>query len=140
MKNPFTLKVVSDGTRFCNRTKEIEQLMRHAENEANIVLFSPRRYGKTSLVHQVQSRLSERKYLTVFVDLFGLSSVDNIADRIARGIFEGILSHKPLMKKAADIIRTYKPSLAISDSPSLSLSVEKASQTLFGEELLDETA
>ena len=92
MKNPFTLKVVSDMVRFCNRTTEIDQLVRHAENEANIVLYSPRRYGKTSLVHRVQSRLAAKNFLTVFIDLFGLSSVDNIADLIARGIYSGILS------------------------------------------------
>ena len=73
MKNPFTIKVVSDKRYFCNRTREIDKLVRHAENETNVVLFSPRRYGKTSLVRQVQSRLASRKFITVFIDLFGLS-------------------------------------------------------------------
>ena len=139
MKNPFTLKVVSDKVYFCNRTSEIKDLMRYAQNEANVVLYSPRRYGKTSLVHQVQARLRANGFLTVFVDLFGLSSVDNIADRIARGIYAGLLSHKPLMNRAVDMIKTYKPSLSLSENSAFNLSVEKSSQRLFGEDLLDAT-
>lgn len=139
MKNPFTIKVVSDESCFCTRTEEIDKLVRHANNETNVVLFSPRRYGKTSIVRQVQSRLSSQNFITVFIDLFGLSSVDNIADRIAKGIYAGVYRHKPLLNKAADIIKTYRPSMSLSGDSSFFLSVEKASQRLFGEDLLDET-
>ena len=139
MKNPFTIKVVSEPRNFCNRTQEIENLVRHAENATNVVLFSPRRYGKTSLVRQVQSRLASQKFITVFIDLFGLSSVDNIADRIARGVYSGVYRHKSLLKKAAGIIRTYRPSMSMSEDASFSLTVEKASQRLFGEDLLEDT-
>jgi len=50
MANPFTLRVIPPGFPFCNRTVELEQLSSHAGNKANVVLFSPRRYGKTSLI------------------------------------------------------------------------------------------
>ncbi|WP_319526685.1 ATP-binding protein [uncultured Desulfosarcina sp.] len=139
MKNPFTLKVVTEADHFCNRVKEIDQLVRHAKNATNVVLYSPRRYGKTSLVRQVQSRLKSEKFITVFIDLFGLSSVDNIADRIAKGLYSGIYPHKPLMGKAADIIKTYRPNTSLTGDTSFGLSVEKSSQRLFGEDLLDET-
>lgn len=139
MKNPFVIKVVSESVGFCNRTKEIKQLIRHAENETNVVLYSPRRYGKTSLVWQVQSRLKARKFITVFIDLFGLTSVDNIADRIARGVYTGLFEHKSLIGKASEIIKTYRPTVSITGDTSFGLSVEKTSQQLFGEDLLNET-
>jgi hypothetical protein len=52
--NPFTLGIISPDQEFCNRRKEIEELTRHALNTTHVVMFSPRRYGKTSLAKQEQ--------------------------------------------------------------------------------------
>ena len=43
LRNPFTLGIVQKED-FCDREKEIEDLLRYAKNGDNIVLFSPRRY------------------------------------------------------------------------------------------------
>ena len=139
MKNPFTIKVVSKEVNFCNRSDETKRLVRYAQNDTNVVMYSPRRFGKTSLMHLVQSQLKDKSFIPVFIDLFGLSSVENIADRLARGVYSGLQPHKPLFNKAIDMIRTHKPVLSFSESAFANLSVEKASQTLFGEELLDAT-
>ena len=139
MKNPFTIKVITKKAEFCNRADEIKQLVRFAENDTNVVLYSPRRYGKTSLMHLVQEQLKARDFITVFIDLFGLSSVDNIADRLARGIYTGLQPHKSLLNKAVDLIRTHKPMLSLAENSFGNLSVEKASQKLFGEDLLNAT-
>jgi len=56
--NPFTLGIISPDQEFCNREKEIEELTRHALNCTHVVIFSPRRYGKTSLVKQVMAQVS----------------------------------------------------------------------------------
>lgn len=60
MPNPFTMRVIPPDAPFCNRTEELKDLSRHAVNQASVVLFSPRRYGKTSLVKKVQHEIEEK--------------------------------------------------------------------------------
>jgi len=55
MQNPFTLGIVRKED-FCDREKEINNLLRYGRNGDNVVLFSPRRYGKSSLIAKVFER------------------------------------------------------------------------------------
>ena len=51
MKSRFYLKVIPiDAPFFCDRKKELKSLIFHAENSINVVLYSPRRFGKTSFI------------------------------------------------------------------------------------------
>jgi len=64
--NPFTLKEVPSGSAFCNRRKEIEDLIPFASARQNVLLYSPRRYGKTSLVKKVQGHLESDGAITAY--------------------------------------------------------------------------
>jgi len=83
MPNPFYLRVLPLDAPFCDREKDLNELASHARNGANVVLFSPRRYGKTSLVRRVQDRLKNDGTLTIYVDFLGVDSVEDLASRIA---------------------------------------------------------
>ena len=138
MRNPFSLKIVVNPDHFCNRKKEIEQLVSYATSAGNAVIYSPRRFGKTSLVCQVQQRLKKKGFMTIYIDLFGLSSADNIARRIARGLYAAIYKEKTLLQKAVSIIKTHRPVLR-PDETGVSISAESVSPNLSGTELLDKT-
>ena len=86
MRNPFYLKPLPLTVPFCNREKEIDDLVRHAGNLTNVVLSSPRRYGKTSLIKRVQNILGKKGTLIVYADYFGVTSVDEFVSRFAGGI------------------------------------------------------
>ena len=64
-----------------------------------VVLFSPRRYGKTTLARKVQQQLQQQRWLTVFVDFMGVGSMDEIAQRIAAGIYEAVHESKGIMRQ-----------------------------------------
>lgn len=64
MKNPFTLGIVSSRSNFCNRSYELDDLLRNARNGSNVVLCSPRRFGKSSLVTVALEELRKEKFLT----------------------------------------------------------------------------
>ena len=52
-KNPFIYGEEVSGEYFCDREEEIKELLRDIENSQNVIIFSPRRYGKTSLIKEV---------------------------------------------------------------------------------------
>ena len=85
--NPFTLRVIAPDSPFCDRAEELKDLSRHAVNQAAVVLFSPRRYGKTSLVKKVQHEIGEKGALTFYADLFMVASVNEVAERIAKSVY-----------------------------------------------------
>ena len=45
--NPFAFGKVVKGKQFFNRRKEIDEISTEIINHQNIILYEPRRYGKT---------------------------------------------------------------------------------------------
>jgi hypothetical protein len=138
MQNPFSLKVITDPNGFCNRAAEIQKLISYAESDTNAVIYSQRRFGKTSLVQQVQQRLAKADFVTIYIDLFGLSSADTIASRISKGVYKALYEQKALWEKALATIKSHRPVLR-PDETGLSITAEPAGSRLFGADLLDKT-
>src|SRR4030042_3310580 len=109
MGNPFYLQEVPVEAPFCNRGRELKELESYAVAGANVVLFSPRRYGKTSLGKRIQRMLVDKGFITFFADFFGVASVDDVAARLAKAIFAVTHNQEPLWKKALRTIRSFRP-------------------------------
>jgi uncharacterized protein len=139
MANPFYLQEVPVDAPFCNRKKELKELQTYAEAKANVVLFSPRRYGKTSLVKRIQKIVSNKGAITLFADFFGVGSVDDVASRLAKAVF--VITHKrdPLWKSALRAMKSFRPVLKPDPSGGVSLSVEPSGAVKSGLEILEET-
>lgn len=140
MPNPFTMRVISPGGPFCNRVEELKDLGRHASNLANVVVFSPRRYGKTSLVKKVQGDIEKEGFLTIYADLFMVTSVSDVAARIAKNVYTILHKQESLLKKGARFLKTFttfRPVIKPSSENGFTLGVEPSSATLPGIELLD---
>jgi len=72
--NPFVYGVVVGGEHFADREEELIQLVSDLESGQNVILYSPRRYGKTSLILRVLEELERRKVTGIYVDLFRATS------------------------------------------------------------------
>lgn len=138
MRNPFYFRVLPVTAPFCNREKELDQLVSHGRNRANVVVFSPRRYGKTSLVLRVQERLKRRGLVTVYVDLFGIDSLEDMAARMASRLYSYCHGNEGLFKKATKFLSSWRPVIRPDPEYGVSLSVEPSGRRK-GIELLDNT-
>jgi hypothetical protein len=140
MPNPFTMRVIAPGSPFCNRAEELRDLSRHATNRANVVLFSPRRYGKTSLVRRVQAEIEKEGFLTIYADLFMVTTVNEVANRIAKNVYTILHKQESLLRKGSRFLKTFttfRPVIKPSSENGFTLSVEPASTSIPGLELLD---
>ena len=86
MKNPFVYGKVVRGECFADRTREIAELTSDILSGQNVILFSPRRYGKTSLIMEVLDRVREEGVLTLYLDLFKVVSEEDFVSAYAREI------------------------------------------------------
>lgn len=123
---PFSLKPLDAKADFCNREDELTRLKAMAQDGTNVVLQSPRRYGKTSLVRRVQHELEQEGFLTIYVDFFGVDSVLDVTTRLAQAIYSGLHRKESLLDKGRKLLggfMTLRPVLKPSDK-GVSIGVE----------------
>lgn len=138
MKNPFYLRALPIDAPFCDRTRELDELVSHSRNKANVVLVSPRRYGKTSLVRRVQERLQKEGVVTLYLDFMGVDSVEDLAGRVASRFYAYSYVEETLFKKAIRFITSWRPVVRPDPEYGVSISVERISQRK-GLDLLSDT-
>ena len=107
MPNPFLIETLPPDSPFCNRQQEIERLKACAESGTNIVLFSPRRYGKTSLALRVQAMLAREDYITIYCQLFGVDSITDAASRIGRSTLAAIHARSSLFENGERFLKHF---------------------------------
>ncbi|MBI5606445.1 MAG: ATP-binding protein [Deltaproteobacteria bacterium] len=139
MENPFYLQEIPVDAPFCNRLEEMQELESYSRAKANVLIYSPRRYGKTSLVKRVQKNLADRGTVTLFSDFFGVASINEVAANLTKAVFSVTYSQKSLWEKALRAIRSFRPVLKPDPEGGVSLSVEPASAGKNGLPLLEET-
>jgi hypothetical protein len=107
MPNPFLIETLPPDSAFCDRQEEIRRLLSSAESNTNVVLFSPRRYGKTSLALRVQAMLAKQGYVTIYCQLFGVDSILDAASRMARGALGAIHARESLLEKGKRFLKYF---------------------------------
>ena len=89
MVNPFVTKGYAGAEYFCDREKETHDLVQLLTNENNMALISPRRIGKTDLIHHCFAQPEIRdNYYTFIIDIYATNSLADFVDVLGHAIFE----------------------------------------------------
>ena len=76
LKNPFLTRGYAGPDYFCDRETETRKLLAAFDNDRDITLIAPRRFGKTGLIRHALSKLSD-EYTGIYIDIF---STRNLAE------------------------------------------------------------
>ncbi|MDE6522108.1 MAG: ATP-binding protein [Muribaculaceae bacterium] len=89
-RNPFILGHRISRPYFCDRIEEEKTLIASIRNERNVVMISPRRMGKTSLIYVSlhESPEIENEYLTFFFDILQTNSLAEFTFLLGKAIFD----------------------------------------------------
>lgn len=89
MRNPFVTKGYAGPEYFCDRQKETRDLVQLLTNENNMALISPRRLGKTDLIHHCfnQTEIKDH-YYTFLIDIYATSSLTDFVMVFGKAILE----------------------------------------------------
>lgn len=89
MQNPFVTKGYVGPEYFCDRVKETQDLVKLLTNENNMALISPRRLGKTDLIHHcfAQPEIKD-KFYTFIIDIYATNSLADFVDLLGQAILE----------------------------------------------------
>ncbi|MDX6659355.1 MAG: hypothetical protein QOJ55_177 [Solirubrobacteraceae bacterium] len=103
--NPFRYGALALDESFTNRERELKEITDDVLNGQDVVVFAPRRYGKSSLVSRAAQRLIRRKVLVAHVDLMTTPTKARLAEKLAKTIHEDIAS--PLFR-ARERLRVFQ--------------------------------
>lgn len=82
--NPFKFGVLVDNEFFTDRVNELKEVQQTLNSENHLILISPRRFGKSSLVAKA-IKASERPCISL--NMQNMLSVDDFASKLLRGLF-----------------------------------------------------
>jgi uncharacterized protein len=102
--NPFRFGALALDEAFTDREEEIAELAADMRNGQDVVVFAPRRYGKSSLVWRVAQQLVTQRVLVAQVDLMRAPTKDRLAEKLAAAIHDDLAT--PLMR-ARDRLRVF---------------------------------
>lgn len=85
MMNPFKFGTIVESSFFTDRRIELQQIKSVLNSENHLILISPRRFGKTSLVVKALQE-SERKH--IMLNLQSVVSVEDFASRLLKEVFK----------------------------------------------------
>jgi hypothetical protein len=125
--NPFRFGALAFDEAFTDREREVAELVADMRNGQDVVLFAPRRYGKTSLIWRVAQQLVRDEVLVAQVDLMRTPTKEKLAEKLAQAIHEEIASR---LFRARERVRVFaglrvKPTVTVDpDDGSLSFSFD----------------
>src|SRR5256885_11648162 len=88
--NPFRFGDVATGEHFTDRKAEITELVRDLRSGQSVLVISPRRFGKTSLITAVLERIRKQHVLVGYVDLLRTTTKKRFANQLAAALYAGL--------------------------------------------------
>jgi AAA+ ATPase superfamily predicted ATPase len=136
MKNPFQFGQVVQKNQFCNRRKELQEVIDSIQSKNSLWLYSPRRFGKTSLVMNAFSSISDVK--TIYFDLFHIRDKQDFAAKYLNLLTHELFTFKQdvtlILKKLSGYLENITPSISLDKmgKPSIGIDIKKSefSQTI----------
>jgi hypothetical protein len=120
MENPFKYwLVVQEEEDFCNRKKELSDLLKIMQSGGRAFMYSERRYGKTSLVKLALKKLPKNNYITAYIDLWKTDSDASFITTVAKAYSEALSTNlDKAVETAKRLFSHLKPSITLDDNGS----------------------
>lgn len=143
IKNPFLVSGYHSPAYFCDREKESRKVISALQNGRNISLISPRRIGKTGLIHHVFYLLKQQDKTVkcFYLDIFHTQSLTDFVNLLATTVL-GQLDYysTSILKQITTIFKSIRPQLSfdeVTGSPSLSVEIKPSQEEKSLKEIFD---
>ena len=139
MEKAFVYGMSVEGNNFTDRVKETKRLKLDFENGINVILVSPRRIGKSSIVRKVMKEITNPKIKTVFMDIYDCRSEYDFYNRFATELLKQTATRsEQVIENIKKFLVRLTPRMAFSPEPmsEYSLSLGISPQNYKPEEIL----
>lgn len=127
--NPFVLTGYVAPEYFCDRQQETTKLKSALQNGRNITLVSPRRMGKTGLIHHLFEQIEREKQAKCFyVDLYQTDCLSLLVKKLADTVLGTLdTTEERIVKRIASFFKMLRPVVTIdprTGEPTFTVNVE----------------
>lgn len=129
LNNPFVIYGYKGAEYFCDRKTETETIMRALHNERNMVLISPRRLGKTGLIHHALTQITEAEPETkcFYMDINATRNLQQFVQQFAKTVIGKLdTPSQSVFRKITTFFSSYKPTLSLDEltgTPTFSITI-----------------
>ena len=124
MCKKFVYGVAVSDYNFIGRERETKRLLDNFKGGINVILMSPRRLGKTSLVKHVCNKLDNKGIITIYLDIFGCKSEYDFYNKLTAEVLKQTASkHELWFEEAKDFLYRLTPKISFSPEPNSDFSV-----------------
>lgn len=137
MQAPFPYDKISSGETFYGRKASIKLLGEIANSGSNILIFSKRRMGKSSLISQFFLEQKD-EFITIYVDIFDIISKEDFARELLKGVSNATkLDIKSAMQKMMSLFKRARVEPSV-DVNTMEISLKPIVATLSFEEMMSD--
>jgi hypothetical protein len=115
--NPFQYGALALDDAFTDRESELAELGADIRNGQDVVLFAPRRYGKSSLIWRAVQRAVKRGVLVGQIDLMSTPTREKFAERLASTIHDQMASRLYKAKERLNVFAGLRVTPTITVNP-----------------------
>lgn len=112
-ENPFSFGVFVSGDQFYDRTEIRGDLLRYIRNGQNVLLYGPRRYGKSSLAFEVAEELRREGRLCIWFDLMKVNSLEHFVSEYAKAAYAVASRVERNLQKLLGFFRALRPKVSV---------------------------
>ncbi len=125
MENPFNYLQLATGDQFYDRIELRRDLRsRFLSGQSSVVLYGPRRYGKSSLVAELVRDLEKAGIPCVTLDVMKVPSIDLFVSAYAAKVYRRLAPVRFEFKKLGTFLKSLRPKMTIGPSGEASLTFE----------------
>ena len=125
------------GPDFFGREIELDLLMQKIVNGDHILLTGQRRMGKTSIAREMGRQLAEQDWLSIYVDVEGATSIEDLIRKIGHAIFQIEPKTKQVLRSVGRTIRRIEKVEAFDFSLELASLLDSGSWRDLGSQLFE---
>lgn len=138
MENPFNYLQFATGDHFYDR-REIRKdlLSRFLSGQSNVVLYGPRRYGKSSLVGELVGDLEKAGIPCVTLDIVKVPSIDMFVSVYATKVYRRLAPVKFEFRKLGTFLKSLRPKMTLDQTGAAGISFESSDAPIDSEALTE---
>ena len=126
MKNPFKYGTKVTGCSFYDRREIRSAMMNVLDGGNNVVLYGPRRYGKSSLVAEMIDELRAKGTICIYLNMMAVASLGDFILLYTKSVYDQFAPTAGALNRITGFFKRVRPALVVNDEgrPEMTLSFE----------------
>ncbi|MDR1552024.1 MAG: ATP-binding protein [Prevotellaceae bacterium] len=128
--NPFHYGSIVRGNSFFNRQKEREHIVATLSGGNNVVLYAPRRFGKTSLIFSAIEQLEAQGFCCIYFDFMPVFSLESFVRLYSKALSIKQTNLQKFVQIFTSAVKSIRPVLSFDENGSPEFSIDFAGSTV----------